>query len=45
MKRTSIISYTQKALQEVSSDIVRLAEAEGLQAHANAIKLRGEKID
>lgn len=42
MKRTSIISYTQKALQEVSSDIIRLAEAEGLEAHANAIKLRGE---
>lgn len=43
MKRTSIISYTQKALQEVSSDIIRLAETEGLQAHANAIKLRGGK--
>ena len=45
MKRTSIISYTQPALQEVSSDIIRLAEAEGLQAHANAIKLRGGKLD
>lgn len=43
MKRTSIISYTQPALQEVSSDIIRLAETEGLQAHANAIKLRGGK--
>lgn len=40
MKRTSIISYTQPALQEVSEDIVRLAETEGLQAHANAIRLR-----
>ena len=40
MKRTSIISYTQPALQEVSKDIIRLAEAEGLQAHANAIRLR-----
>ncbi len=45
MKRTSIISYTQPALNEVSADIIRLAEAEGLQAHANAIKLRGEKFD
>ena len=40
MKRTSIISYTQPALQEVSADIIRLAETEGLQAHANAIRLR-----
>ena len=43
MKRTSFISYTQPALQNVSDDIVRLAEAEGLQAHANAIRLRGGK--
>jgi histidinol dehydrogenase len=40
MKRTSIISYTQPALAEASEDIIRLAEAEGLQAHANAIRLR-----
>ena len=40
MKRTSIISYTQPALQAVSEDIIRLAETEGLQAHANAIRLR-----
>ena len=40
MKRTSIISYTQPALQDVSEDIIRLAETEGLQAHANAIRLR-----
>ncbi len=40
MKRTSIISYTQPALEAVSDDIIRLAETEGLQAHANAIRLR-----
>ena len=40
MKRTSIISYTQPALSAVSDDIIRLAETEGLDAHANAIKLR-----
>ena len=40
MKRTSIISYTQPALADVSDDIIRLAEAEGLQAHANAIRIR-----
>ena len=43
MKRTSIISYTQPALQNVQQDIIRLAETEGLQAHANAIRLRGLK--
>ena len=40
MKRTSIISYTQPALMDVSEDIIRLAETEGLQAHANAIRIR-----
>lgn len=40
MKRTSIISYTQEQLDVVSDDVIRLAEAEGLQAHANAVKLR-----
>ena len=40
MKRTSIISYTQEALSEVSGDIIRLAKTEGLDAHANAIELR-----
>ncbi|MBQ9376456.1 MAG: histidinol dehydrogenase [Schwartzia sp.] len=43
MKRTSFISYTQPALAAVSGDIIRLAEAEGLRAHANAIRLRGGK--
>lgn len=43
MKRTSIISYTQPALMAVQDDIIRLAKAEGLDAHANAIQLRGMK--
>ncbi len=43
MKRTSIISYTQPALMDVGDDVIRLAEAEGLQAHANAIRVRGKK--
>lgn len=40
MKCTSLISYTQGALSDVSEDIIRLAETEGLEAHANAIRLR-----
>lgn len=40
MKRTSIISYTQEALNDVSEDIIHLAETEGLDAHARAIQMR-----
>ena len=40
MKKTSLIAYTQAALAAVSDDVIRLAEAEGLQAHANAVKVR-----
>ena len=43
MKKTSIIAYTEKALAEVSSDIIEMAEAEGLKAHANAIRIRKTK--
>lgn len=40
MKKTSIISYSKQALQEVSEHIVTLAVTEGLEAHANAIRVR-----
>lgn len=40
MKKTSIISYTKEALSAVASQVITLAEAEGLQAHANAIRVR-----
>ncbi len=40
IKRSSIISYSRKALKEVSGDIVTFANAEGLTAHANSIKVR-----
>lgn len=40
LKRTSVISYTEEALKNAGEDIVRLAESEGLEAHANAIRLR-----
>ena len=43
MKRTSIISYTKDALHDVAADIIRLAEAEGLHAHANAVRLRSKE--
>lgn len=40
MKKTSIISYSKQALQEVSGHIETLAVTEGLEAHANAIRVR-----
>ena len=43
MKKTSIIAYTAPALLAVAEDIITLAEAEGLQAHANAIRQRVAK--
>lgn len=43
IKKSSIISYTKKALLNVKEDVVRFAEAEGLTAHANAIKVRFEE--
>lgn len=42
LKRTSLISYTQKDLLCAAQDIIRLAEAEGLTAHAEAIRRREE---
>ena len=40
LKRTSLISYSRNDLLGAAEDIIRLAEAEGLHAHANAISLR-----
>lgn len=40
MKKTSIIAYTGPALAEAADDIIAMAEAEGLRAHANAIRKR-----
>ena len=40
LKRTSLISYAQGDLLNAAQDIIRLAEAEGLQAHAAAIRKR-----
>lgn len=43
MKKTSIISYSRQALQEIHGDIECFAENEGLTAHANSIKVRFEE--
>jgi histidinol dehydrogenase len=43
IKATSIIEYDKKKLAESAEDIIRLAEAEGLDAHARSIRIRQEK--
>ena len=45
IKRTSLVQYNKKALVEDAPSIIRLAEEEGLFAHANAIKVRLEEED
>ena len=40
VKKSSFIYYTKPALTEAKDDIIGIAEAEGLTAHANSIKVR-----
>lgn len=42
IKKTSIISYSREALEQVHRDIETFAASEGLTAHANSIKVRFE---
>ena len=39
-KKSSLIQYSRDAFQKEAKDIVRLAEVEGLGAHANAVRIR-----
>jgi histidinol dehydrogenase len=40
VKKSSFLYYTKEALAEAKKDIITLANAEGLTAHANSIKVR-----
>lgn len=40
VKKSSFIYYTEDALREAKDDIIKLADTEGLTAHANSIKVR-----
>ena len=42
-KKTSVISYSPEALLRDAADIMRLAELEGLEAHARSVQVRLEK--
>lgn len=43
IKKSSLIYYNKQSLEATSNDIVRFAEAELLDAHANALKVRFNK--
>lgn len=42
VSRSSLIEYTSQALSEQAHDICAFARAEGLEAHARAVEVRGE---
>ncbi len=43
LKRTSIISYSEDVLKSAAKDIITIAEAEGLEAHAQSVRIRIDK--
>lgn len=43
LKKTSLLYYNESALKEAKDSIIRIAEDEGLTAHANAIRVRFEE--
>lgn len=43
VKKSSFIYYTEQQLEKAKDEIITLAESEGLNAHANSIKVRFEK--
>ena len=44
LKRTSIVTYTQKAFNDVYEDVIRLADQEQLDAHAYSMRIRKEHV-
>ena len=43
VKMTSIIAYTPERLAHTAEHIARMAQAEGLEAHAQAVRIRQQK--
>lgn len=43
IKKSGVIYYTKRGLDEYKDDIIRFADAEGLTAHANSVKIRFEE--
>ena len=40
IKKSSIISFSQSALANLGEDVIKFANAEGLTAHANSVRVR-----
>ena len=40
IKKSSVLSFSEKAMRALGEDVIKFAEAEGLTAHANSIKIR-----
>lgn len=40
IKKTNMISYSETAFRREANDVIRLAQVEGLDAHANAVRIR-----
>ncbi|PKM78954.1 MAG: histidinol dehydrogenase, partial [Firmicutes bacterium HGW-Firmicutes-13] len=45
IKKTSVLYYPPGPLKEAAEDVILLAETEGLDAHANAIKVRRKTLE
>ncbi len=43
LKKTSLVYYSEGTFRREAADIIRLAETEGLQAHARAVRIRMSK--
>jgi histidinol dehydrogenase len=40
IKKTSLLSFSREGLSRVKDAVIRMAEMEGLQAHAQAVEVR-----
>ncbi len=43
IKKSSILSFSKEAMEEIGEDVIKFARAEGLTAHANSVEVRLEK--
>ena len=45
LKKSGVLFYSQRGLARASDDIIKLAEVEGLTAHANSVRVRkGDQV-
>jgi len=40
LKKTSVLSYTRESLRDIADTVIRLAAAEGLESHAESVRIR-----